>query len=70
MGVPSSTFNRLLNGNSNPSLDTILKLSHFIPELKELLPEKIAILLKITLERKNTEYITQSLETLLYDKDL
>ena len=70
MGVPSSTFNRLLNGNSSPSLNTVLKLSHFIPELKEILPDKIATLLKVTLERKNTDYITQSLETLLYDKDL
>ena len=70
MGIPIATFNRLLNGNSDPSLNTILKLSHFIPEFKELLPEKIATLLKVTLERKNTEYINQNLETLLYDRDL
>ena len=70
MGIPPSTFNRLLNGNSDPALDTILKLSHYIPELKELLPEKIATLLKVTLERKDAEYVTQILEILLYDKDL
>ena len=70
MGVPPATFNRLLNGNSSPSLNTILKLSQFIPELKEQLPETAAKLLKVTLERKDAEYINQISEILLYDKDI
>lgn len=70
MGIPPATFNRLLNGNSEPSLNTMLKLSHFIPEIKELLSDKLTKLLKVTLEGKNTEYITQSLETLLYNKHI
>ena len=69
MNIPRSTFNRLMNGYSKPNTATILKLCHFIPELRKQLPPDVSKLLKVTLKRKDTEYIPYLLETLLYDKN-
>lgn len=68
MNIPPTTFNRLLNGHSKPSANTLSKLLQYIPELKKSLPEEISRILKVTLERENKEYIEEALETVLSDK--
>ena len=70
MDIPPSTFNRLLNGYSKPSVNTILKLSQFIPELKKAIPEEVMKVIEVTVERDTFEYAGQMLETLLSDKYL
>ncbi len=68
MDIPPTTFNRLVNGHSQPSSKTLSKLLPFIPELKNSLPKAISQILQVTLERENREYIEETLETLLFDK--
>jgi len=70
IGIPPTTFNRLLNGYSKKaSLSTIIKLIQFIPELKKNLPEEVVKVFEVTMEKKTSEYMGgQMLETLLYDK--
>ena len=48
MDIPPTTFNRLVNGHSKPAVKTLLKLSHFIPELKSLLPEELVKVFKVS----------------------
>ena len=69
MNIPPTTFNRLINGYSQPNIVTILKLMQFIPELKNSLPKEVAEILNVTLKRKDSEYIGVELENLLYDKN-
>ena len=68
MNIPPTTFNRLLNGHSKPSANTLSKLLQFIPELKKSLPDEISKILKVTLERENKQYVEEALETILSDK--
>lgn len=70
MNIPPTTFNRLVNGHSQPSSKTLLKLLQFIPELKNSLPKEISQILQVTLERENRDYVEGSLETLLSDRHL
>ena len=68
MDIPPTTFNRLLNGHSKPSVNTLSKLLQYIPELKKSLPKEISHILKVTLERESREYIEEAFETILSDK--
>lgn len=70
MDIPPTTFNRLVNGHSKPAVKTLLKLSQFIPQLRNSFPKEISQILQVTLERENREYIEETLETLLSDKYL
>ena len=70
MDIPPTTFNRLVNGHSKPTVRTLLKLSQFIPELKSLLPEEILKVFKVTMDRENSEYVGETLETLLSDENI
>ena len=71
MGIPPTTFNRLLNGYSKKaSVSTIIKLSQFIPKLKKNLPENIVKMFEVTMEKKTAQYMGQVMETLLADKHL
>ena len=70
MDIPPTTFNRLVNGHSKPTVRTLLKLSQFIPELKSLLPEEILKVFKVTMKRENSEYVGETLETLLSDENI
>ncbi|MCZ0932552.1 MAG: hypothetical protein OXJ52_05310 [Oligoflexia bacterium] len=70
MDIPPTTFNRLVNGHSKPAIKTLLKLSHFIPELKSLLPEELVKVFKVSMEKEKLEYIGKSLETLLSDETI
>ena len=69
MNIPPTTFNRLLNGYSQPNIVTVLKLMQFIPELKKILPREVAEILNVTLKRTSLEYVAVELENLLYDKN-
>ena len=70
MDIPPTTFNRLVNGHSKPTVRTLLKLSQFIPELKFLLPEEIMKVFKVTMEKENSKYVGETLETLLSDENI
>ncbi len=70
MDIPPTTFNRLVNGHSKPAVKTLLKLSQFIPELKPLLPEEIMKVFKVTIEKENSEYVGETLESLLSDEHI
>ena len=70
MAIPPTTFNRLVNGHSKPAVSTLLKLSQFIPELKTLLPEEMMKIFKVTLEKEDLEYVGETLEALLSDKNI
>ena len=69
MDIPPTTFNRLVNGHSKPTVKNLSKLLQFIPELKNSLPKEIAQILKVTLERED-EYVEDTLSTLLSDKHI
>ncbi|MDE0119826.1 MAG: helix-turn-helix domain-containing protein [Bdellovibrionales bacterium] len=68
MDIPPTTFNRLLNGYSKPSVNTALKLSQFIPELKKSLPEEILQMLKLTMDKEDFESMGKALATFLSEK--
>ena len=61
MDIPPTTFNRLVNGHSKPAVKTLLKMSHFIPELRSLLPEDLMKVFEVSIKKK----ITSMLEKLL-----
>ncbi len=66
-GVSSTTFNRLLNGYSEPSLETILKISRFVPEVEKFIPRDLRPM-QVATQRRNFNPLEESVETLLYDK--
>ena len=70
MDIPPTTFNRLVNGHSQPAVKTLLKLSRFIPELQQFLPEGVVKVFKVAIEKESSEYVGQTLETLLSDKNV
>ena len=70
MDIPPTTFNRLVNGHSKPAVRTLLKMSHFIPELKSLLPEELVKVFKVSMEKDNFEYVGKNLEVLLSDETI
>lgn len=70
MDIPPTTFNRLVNGHSKPAVRTLLKLSHFIPELTSLLPEELMKVFKVAIEEDNSEYVGKTLEGLLSDETI
>lgn len=71
MDIPPTTFNRLLNGYSKKaSINTIIKLSQFIPQLKRNLPKEIIKVFEVTMEKNTAQYMEQMMETLLSDKYL
>ena len=65
MDIPPTTFNKLLNGYSKPSVNTTLKLSQFIPELKKSLPEEVLQMLKLTMNKEDFESMGKALATFL-----
>ena len=70
MDIPPTTFNRLVNGHSKPAVKTLLKMSHFIPELKSLLPEDLMKAFKVSIQKDNYEYVGKKLESLLSDETI
>lgn len=70
MDIPPTTFNRLANGHSKPTVRTLLKLSQFIPELQSLLPEEVMKVFKVNIEKDNYEYVGKTLEHLLFDETM
>ncbi|MCZ0931885.1 MAG: hypothetical protein OXJ52_01875, partial [Oligoflexia bacterium] len=70
MDIPPTTFNRLVNGHSKPAVRTLLKLSHFMPELKPLLPDDLMKAFKVSMEKGNYEYVGKNLEGLLFDETI
>ena len=67
LDIPASTFNRLINRQSQPSLETLIKLSKFIPEVKEFLPSEM---FEVVLEKTSGERLGKKLEVLLSDPDM
>ena len=67
LGIRAPTFNRILNGRAEPSLETLIKLSKFIPEIKKFLPENM---FEIVLEKTSGERVGEKLESLLSDPDM
>ena len=67
LNIPTPTFHRILNGRSKPSLETLIKLSKFIPEIKEFLPKE---LFEVILEKTKGEILGKRLEVLLLDADM
>ena len=67
IGIRSSTFNRIVNGRSQPSLQTLLKLSKIIPEIKSFLPEEM---FEVVLKKTNGELLGDKLESLLSDPNM
>ena len=70
MDIPPTTFNRLVNGHSKPTVRTLLKLSQFIPELQSLFPEEVMKVFKVNIEKDNYEYVGKTLENLLSDETI
>ena len=70
MNIPPTTFNRLVNGYSKPTVRTLLKLSQFIPELQSLFPEEVMKVFKVNIEKNNYEYVGKTLENLLSDETI
>ena len=70
MDIPPTTFNRLVNGHSKPTVRTLLKLSQFIPELQTLLPEEVMKVFKVSIDKENYEYVGKTLENLLSDETI
>ena len=70
MNIPPTTFNRLVNGYSKPTVRTLLKLSQFIPELQSLFPEEVMKVFKVNIEKDNYEYVGKTLENLLSDETI
>ena len=70
MNIPPTTFNRLVNGYSKPTVRTLLKLSQFIPELQSLFPEEVMKVFKVNIEKDNYEYVGKTLENLLFDETI
>ena len=57
-----------LNGYSKPSVNTALKLSQFIPELKKSLPEEVLQMLKTTMNEEDFKSMGKALATFLSEK--
>ncbi len=68
IGISQTTFNRLINGYSTPSVKNFLKLLQYIPELKKALPIEISQTLKVISKTEQEQHIEGILETLLSDK--
>lgn len=67
LGIPAPTFNRILNGRSKPSVYTLIKLSKYIPEVKNFLPREM---FEVVFEKTNGEMLGEKLEALLFDPDM
>ena len=67
LGVSNTTFYRMLNYHTYPSVKNLLKLCKFIPKLKTLVTEEI---LEVIRESKNGQYMGTELENLLCRKSL
>ena len=70
MDIPPTTFNRLINGYSEPNPKTLSKLIQFIPKLEKSFPQEISKILAVTMERENKDYVENTMATLLSDKYL
>lgn len=67
LGIEASTFNRILNGRTQPGLKSLIKLSKAIPEIKDFLPKE---LFSVVLEKTDGEMLGEKLERLLSDPDM
>ena len=57
IGIPSTTFNRLINGYSQPNLITLSKLIKNIPAIKNCLPEQIKKAFEVTLSAEQEDLL-------------
>ena len=57
IGIPPTTFNRLVNGYSQPNITTLSKLLKNIPALKNCLPEEIAKAFEWAFEKSEQNYL-------------
>lgn len=67
IGVSAATVYRILNYNSYPNTNNLLKLCKAIPKIQGLITEEM---LEVTRESKTGKYIGQKLEKLLFQKSL
>ena len=67
IGVSGATFYRILNYNSYPSVQNLLKLCKSIPKIQTLITEEM---LEVTRESKTGKYVGGELENLLFQKNL
>ena len=67
LGVSRTTFNRMLNYDSYPSVRNLFKLCKVIPKLKILVTKEI---LEVTRESKTGKYMGEELENLLFHENL
>ena len=67
LGVSNTTFYRMLNYHTYPSVKNLLKLCKFIPKLKTLVTEEM---LEVIRESKTGQYMGKELENLLHRKSL
>ncbi len=61
--IPPTTFNRLINGYSQPNLDTLVKLSRFIPEFMQSFPDELNEVLTNYSNSKNNKTENQKTDT-------
>ena len=67
LGISQTTFYRMLNYNTYPSVRNLLKLCKSVPKLKTLVTEEM---LEVTRESKTGKYMGKELENLLSKKHL
>lgn len=67
LGISITSFHRMLNYNTYPSVRNLLKLCKSVPKLKSLVTEEI---LEVTRESKTGKYMGKELERLLSKKHL
>ena len=67
LGVSNTTFNRMLNYDTYPSVRNLLKLCKFIPKLKVLVAEEV---FEVARKSKTGKYMGEELESLLSNKNL
>ena len=67
LDIPIATFHRILNERGKPSLQTLIKLSKYIPEIKDFIPKEM---FEVMLQKTSSESLGKRLETLLLDCDL
>ena len=67
IGIPSSTFNRMMNCQTYPNIKNLGKLCESIPKMRHFVKNNVA---DINSESKTSEYVGDELENLLADEHI
>ena len=67
IGIPSSTFNRMMNCQTYPNIKNLGKLCESIPKMRNFVKNNVA---NINSESKTSEYVGDELENLLADEHI